>query len=139
MKSLIVVPWDHEYGGVASVVGNLAICLKGLGHKVLFFHPDGQAIIQKKRITRWGLWGFPGFQPRVGLPFDLHPFRSALAFFALFPFTLLQLIRLIKKHDIEIVNIHYPVDHLFYVLVVSPHLSFFASHLNSWSRGFSSW
>lgn len=111
MKILIVVPWDHEYGGVASVVGNLAICLKGQGHKVLFFHPDSQAIIQKKRITKWG---FPGFQLRVGLPFDVHPFRSALAFFALFPFTLFQLIRLIKKHDIEIVNIHYPVDHFFY-------------------------
>ncbi|MBX3301840.1 MAG: glycosyltransferase family 4 protein [Nitrospira sp.] len=111
MKILIVVPWDHEYGGVASVVGNLAICLKDRGHKVLFFHPNGKAIIQKKRTTKWG---FPGFQLRVGLPFGVHPFLSTLAFFALFPFTLLQLIRLIKKHDIEIVNIHYPADSFFY-------------------------
>jgi glycosyltransferase involved in cell wall biosynthesis len=112
MRILIVVPWDQEYGGVASVVGNLAEFLKGEGHEVFFFHPCRETIFLKNRMTKWG---FPGFQLRLGLPFGVrHPFLTALAFFGLFPFTLYQLIRLIKRHGIEIVNIHYPVDHFFY-------------------------
>lgn len=112
MKILIVVPWDQEWGGVASVVGNLATYLKGAGHEVFFFHPDRKHIFLNNRTTKWG---FPSFQLRLGLPFGIRqPFLTALASFALFPFTLYQLIRLIKRHGIEIVNIHYPFDHFFF-------------------------
>ena len=111
MKVLIVVPWDQEFGGVASVVGNLATYLKGEGHEVFFFHPCGKAIFLKNSRTKWG---FPAFQLRLGLPFHGHNIFVGVLALGLLPFTLYQLIRLLKKHDIDIVNIHYPFDQFFY-------------------------
>lgn len=40
MNVLIVVPWDQEFGGVASVVGNVASQLQKRGHHVWFLHPE---------------------------------------------------------------------------------------------------
>ena len=57
MNILTVVPWDQEYGGVASVVGNVALELEKRGHKVLFLHPGADDTVERT-ITKWGFFGY---------------------------------------------------------------------------------
>ncbi len=107
MRILFVVPWDQQFGGIASVVGNLAKYLQAEGHDVMFLYP-GEANVLNKRKTKWGFLGFE-LNMRVVFHFN-RPLRSALAFLFFFPFTLYQLIRLIRTYQIQIINIHYPMD-----------------------------
>ena len=61
VKVCIAVPWDQEFGGVASVVGNLAKYLESRGSKAYFAHPEGTNRLTPKRTK----WGFPGFALRM--------------------------------------------------------------------------
>jgi glycosyltransferase involved in cell wall biosynthesis len=114
LSVLLVVPWDQESGGVASVVGYVARHLNAHGHRVLFLHPGRPERI-RYRTTKWG---FEGVELNLRSPFlEEHPLRSVVAFLVTFPFTLFQLIRLLRKHDIDIVNIHYAGPAFFYFAV----------------------
>ena len=57
MNVLLVVPWDQEFGGVASVVGNLGRHLSNAGHHVVFFHP-GESRRLRPKATAWGFSGY---------------------------------------------------------------------------------
>jgi glycosyltransferase involved in cell wall biosynthesis len=105
MRVLLVVPWDQDWGGVASVVGNLAKHLARNGHDVLFFNPsDTNGMCEKK--TRWG---FRGFKTRLRTPFDpVRPLRSLISFVCFFPWTAARVLRLVRAQKIDIINIHYP-------------------------------
>ena len=115
MNILTVVPWDQEYGGVASVVGNLAREMKRKGHNVSFLFP-GDSNALKARVTKWN---FPGYELRLRSPFFAErPLKSRIAFLGFLLPTLLQLIVLLVRHRIEIVNIHYPMDEDIYFAVL---------------------
>jgi glycogen synthase len=108
---LLAVPWDQEVGGVASVVGNLARHLESRGHRVLFFHPGHPEVLRHKKTK----WGFDGVEINLRTPFiPGHMLRSVIAFVMTFPFTLIQVIRLLRAQDIRVVNIHYPGDAFIY-------------------------
>lgn len=116
MNILIAVPWDQEFGGVASVVGNLASYLRGKKHEVFFLHPGPQNILRKRRTT----WGFPGYQLRLRGPIVKgHSVRSLIAFFVFFPLTLLQIIYLLLSRNVEIINVHYASAGFFYFAICS--------------------
>lgn len=107
----MVVPWDQHVGGVASVVGNLARCLERTGHQVVFFHP-GEPEFCRPRTTAWG---FTGYERNLRSPFiPGRPVRSALAFVAVLALTLYQLAAVIRRHRIDVVNIHYPLEAFLY-------------------------
>jgi glycosyltransferase involved in cell wall biosynthesis len=111
MRILLVLPSDEEFGGVTSVAGNLARYLQSRGHEVIFLHP-ANGILLKRKTTKWG---FRGFELRLQPPFgERHPIISILAFPILFPLAMYQLMRLIRRHRIQIINIHYPGDGFFY-------------------------
>ena len=111
MRILLVIPQDEEIGGVASTVGNLAKYLRKQGHEVFFFHPAA-AILLKKKTTRLG---FPGFDLRLQMPVEeRHPLIGISAFLLLFPILLLQLIRVVLKYRIQVINVHYPMDRFAY-------------------------
>lgn len=111
MKILIVNSVDEKIGGVASVVGNLADCLSRRGHEVLFLN-SGSSHRVKPKTTQLG---FKGFELNLCLPTsERSRFVSAVLFAVRFPIGLFKLIWLIKKHGIEIVNIHYPAESFFY-------------------------
>ena len=111
MRILLVSPLDQTFGGVASVVGNLARYLQNHEHKVLFLHP-GRSLSPKKKTTQWG---FSGFDLRLQAPFGKrHSVISITLFLIFFPIGIYQLTRLIQKHRIDIVNIHFPGDYCFY-------------------------
>jgi len=121
MNILFIVPWDQEYGGVASVVGNLAKYLKEQGHMVRFLHP-GCSNILKSKLTKWG---FRGFELNLREPFyHLHPFRSVLSFFVFFPTTMIQIIYLILRNHFQVVNIHYLEESFIYFAFCRRFLSF---------------
>src|SRR5437899_3416616 len=104
LSVLLVVPWDQDGGGVASVVGYVARHLDAQGHRVLFLHP-GRSELLRYRKTKWG---FEGVELNLRNPVVReHPLRSVFAFLVTFPFTLFQLIRLLRKHEIRVVNIHF--------------------------------
>jgi glycosyltransferase involved in cell wall biosynthesis len=106
MNVLIVVPWDQEFGGVASVVGNVARQLEKKGHGVWFLHP-GEAHSLQPKVTKWN---FPGYELNLrNLFVREHPIKSVAGFVLYLSHTLLQLHKLLQRHDIDIVNIHYPI------------------------------
>jgi glycosyltransferase involved in cell wall biosynthesis len=114
MNILLVVPWDQESGGVAAVVGHLARYLEAEGQRVLFLFPGPNQFVRQKKTK----WGFPGMEVRLRTPFNPdHPLRSVVSFIVMFPFTLWQLVRLLRANDIRVVNIHYPGEHFIYFAV----------------------
>jgi glycosyltransferase involved in cell wall biosynthesis len=114
MKILLVVPWDQEVGGVSVIAGNLARYLHAQSHEVLFLTP-GRVISPRSITTNWG---FPGFEMRLQLPFgQRHPFVSLFLFAVLFPLIIYQLIRFIRREQIQIVNLHYATDQYFYFAI----------------------
>jgi glycosyltransferase involved in cell wall biosynthesis len=122
INTLLVVPWDEERGGVVSVVENLARHLQARGHTVLFFHP-GPALFLKRRLTKLG---FPGVQLRATMPFGLgshHTLLRLLAFPFLFTTSMVQLIWLLRKLRINVVNLHYLNDSYLYFAICKRLLS----------------
>src|SRR5215468_2319414 len=112
VRILLVTSEDETIGGVAYMVGNLARQLKERGHAITFFY-SGNTLFLTGKTTKWG---FPGFELNLQLPFgDRHPIVSLPLFLLRFPIGLFQLIWLIKKHRIQIVNIHYPAECFFYL------------------------
>src|SRR5262245_39658880 len=110
MNVLLVVPWDQEFGGVASVVGNLGRHLSHSGHHVVFFHPGGSRRLHPK-VTAWG---FSGYELLIRSPFVAsRPVRSRLAFIVSLLPTLYRLRRLIRRERIQVVNVHYPIETFF--------------------------
>ncbi len=111
LNVLLAVPWDQESGGVAAVVGYLAGHLEGEGHRVLFLHPGASDVMRRKKTK----WGFSGVELKLRAPFNPnYPFRSVVAFLVTFPFTLFQLVRLLRAEDIRVVNIHFPGEQFVY-------------------------
>lgn len=111
MNVLMVVPWDQPFGGVASVVGNLARSLEQAGHQVVFFHP-GEPEYCRRRTTAWG---FTGYERNLRSPFiEGKPIRSLLAFLVYLVPTLLQLAAVLRRHRIQVINVHYPVEPFVY-------------------------
>jgi glycosyltransferase involved in cell wall biosynthesis len=115
MNILTVVPWDQEYGGVASVVGNLAQQMTRKGHNVYFLFP-GNSNTLKTKISKWK---FPSYELKLRSPIiSTRPLKSRIAFFGYLLPTLLQLIILLLRHRIEIVNVHYPMDEDIYFAIL---------------------
>ena len=115
VRILLVTSADETIGGVAYMVGNLARQLKARGHDIFFFHL-GKTLFTAKKTTQWG---FAGFSLNLQMPFgDRHPIISLPLFLLRFPIGLFQLIRLIRKYHIQIVNIHYPAECFFYFSVL---------------------
>jgi glycosyltransferase involved in cell wall biosynthesis len=116
MRILIAVPFDEERGGVAYVVGNLARELQRRGHQVIFFFP-GKAFRIIQKVTKFG---FCGFEVRMQCPFGArNPIISLLAFFILFPIGVYQILSLLRRHHIQIINVQYPTDCFFYLALCS--------------------
>ena len=115
IQTLLVSPWDHERGGVISVVDNLARHLQARGHGVHFFHNE-KTILLKSGLTKLG---FPGVRLRLNMPFGpgLGGLLRTLAFPFLFTTALLQLIWFLRTRRIQIVNVHYPFDYSFYFAI----------------------
>ena len=104
MNVLIAVPWDQETGGVASVVGHLALQLQEHGHQVHFLHPASSRVARAK-ITKWG---FPGYEVNLRSPTSPPTLRARIAYAMTFPATCFALSRILRRHQIDVVNVHYP-------------------------------
>lgn len=121
MNVLIVVPWDQEWGGVASVVGNVAIQLQKRGHHMWFLHP-GESQSLRVKVTKWN---FPGYELNLRNPYVRErPVKSVIAFSVFLWHTLYQLYTLLVRHDIDIVNIHYPIGYGLYFTLLRKMLRF---------------
>jgi glycosyltransferase involved in cell wall biosynthesis len=111
VKTLIAVPWDQEFGGVASVVGNLARYLDRHGHEPVFLHV-GES---ERPLARTTKWGFDGYELNLRSPFIAeHPIRSVVAFLIGLVPTLYRLGALLVTEHVEVVNVHYPIDSFVY-------------------------
>jgi glycosyltransferase involved in cell wall biosynthesis len=114
VRILLVTSGDETIGGVPYVVGNLARQLKGRGHEIIFLH-SRNTLFAVSETTKWG---FAGFALNLQMPFgERHPIISLPLFLLRFPIGLFQLIRLIQKYRIQIVNIHYPAECFFYLAI----------------------
>lgn len=111
LNVLFVVPWDQDSGGVTMVAGNVARHLQAEGHSVLFLHPGDRELLRARRTK----WRFPGVQMKLRAPFNPdYPVRSVIAFLVALPLTLLQLVGLLRKNAIDVVNVHYPGEQFVY-------------------------
>ena len=120
MKTLLVVPWDEERGGVVCVAENLTRYLQARGHEVIYFHP-GKQFFLKKRKTKLG---FDGVALRLVMPIgERHGLLRMLVFPLLFTLALVQLTWWLRRQGIQIINLHYPEDSSFYFGICSRLLS----------------
>lgn len=111
MNIALVVPWDQEYGGVASVVGHVGRHLRSKGHSVIVVHPGHQDRVQARTTA----WHFEGYQIRLRPPYNPDaPVKSIAAFYGYLVPTLIQVARLLRQRKIDLVNIHYPTDQFVY-------------------------
>src|SRR5262245_39109898 len=115
MKTLIVVPWVDEVGGVVSVVNNLGKYFRARGHEVFFF-VDGSNLLLKRSVTRLG---FTRIQLRLNMPLGESRRRvlRTLAFPFLFILGIVQLVWFIQRQRIQIINVQYPFDHCAYFAI----------------------
>ncbi len=105
MNILLMVPWDQERGGVATVVNKLAAYLTERGHAVYLLFP-GET---ERPLATTSRAGFRAFKMNLRVPFvPTRPLRSMTAFWLMFPLTLYRLLKLLRQHEIDVVNIHYP-------------------------------
>jgi glycosyltransferase involved in cell wall biosynthesis len=105
-RVMLVVPWDQEHGGVASVVENLARYLQRNRHAVMLFHP-GEPVRATRRTTKRG---FDGYELNLRSPFvPEHPVRSVSAFLLMLLPTLYRLAALLRAQRVDVVHIHYPL------------------------------
>ena len=108
MNVLIVAPVDDEIGGVSSVVRNLALYLHRRGHEVFFFYA-GKSTFTKTRVTKAG---FTGFELNLQMWFrERSSLLRPIFLLVRFPVVMYQLMRIIQRKHIDIVNIHYPVEY----------------------------
>ena len=111
MRILVVAPGDEEIGGVPSVIGNLTRYLQNQGHEIIFLYP-GKSTFAKIKITKAGFTAFElNLQEPVG---ERHLLISLILFLIRFPIGMYELVRIIRKKKIQIVNIHYPADNAGY-------------------------
>ncbi|MGV3711039.1 MAG: glycosyltransferase family 4 protein [Gemmatimonas sp.] len=104
MNVLMVVSWDN-LGGVSAVVNNAAVSLKEQGHTVHFLFPGGKGPNDPDR-TRLG---FPAHYLYLRpVATEANPLRSRIAFALTFPSSIMALRSLIRKLDIDVVNVHFP-------------------------------
>ncbi|HET7233237.1 MAG TPA: glycosyltransferase family 4 protein [Longimicrobium sp.] len=104
---LIAVPWDQREGGVATVVRHLAADLRARGHEVVFLFPEEVRGV----VPRTTAWGFTGYAMNLRPPAAAgHPLRAPAAFAATAAATALRLRRIVRRHGLSIVNVHYPVE-----------------------------
>jgi glycosyltransferase involved in cell wall biosynthesis len=113
MNVLFVVPWDN-IGGVSHVVNRVARHMRDQKHGAYYLLPllrDGRESANPG-VSRIGL---PLFRLRLRLPWvPGASFRDRIAFALTLPLTLLKLTRLIRRLQIDVVNIHYPGGHFVY-------------------------
>ncbi|MDE3042956.1 MAG: glycosyltransferase family 4 protein [Nitrospirota bacterium] len=121
MNVLIVLPWDQEFGGVASVVGNVARQLEKKGHHVWFFHL-GESDSLRAKVTKWN---FPGYELNLRTPYVSDcPVKSVIGFSVYLCPTLYQLYTMLVRNNIDIVNIHYPISNGVYFTLLRKLLRF---------------
>jgi glycosyltransferase involved in cell wall biosynthesis len=107
MRILVVAPGDEEIGGVASVIRNLTQYLHNQGYEITLLYL-GKTTFTKIKTTKAG---FTAFELNLQAPFgERHPLISLILFFIRFPIGMYELVRIIRKKKIQIVNIHYPTD-----------------------------
>lgn len=108
---LITAPWDTDTGGVVSVAGYLGKMLQGKGYDVLFFHPGGSDVLVQHKTK----WGFRGYKLNLRrFPGEGSNIRQIISFLVFLPIVLYQLRKIIKHHNIKVINIHYPSDEFGY-------------------------
>jgi glycosyltransferase involved in cell wall biosynthesis len=110
MNTLLVLPLEGR-GGVVSVAENLGQYLREQGHEVVFLHSGPRTFLSRETTPP----GIRRYRLRLCYPFaGRRPIASAIAFPFLFPLALLQLLWLIRRERIDVVNLHFPIDNLFY-------------------------
>jgi glycosyltransferase involved in cell wall biosynthesis len=110
MNILFVVPWDN-IGGVSHVVNRVARHMRAQGNGVFFLLPGRVDRVERGHSRE----GFPAFRLPLRLPwYSGSPIRSRVAFAVKLPGTLFRLLRIVRRHKIDVVNIHYPGGHFLY-------------------------
>lgn len=81
--------------------------LRSRGHGVQFLHPGDSNRLRRKTARN----GFPAWELNLrGTTSAAHPVRSRVAFATFLGPTILQLLRLLRRERIDVVNVHFPVD-----------------------------
>lgn len=108
---LLVVPWDQSFGGVNTVVRSLAQYLTEIGYQPTFLFP-GNSVFPTTGVSQLG---FPSVCMNLRpMAVRRRPLRSRCAFVLTLPLALWSLVRLVQKHGIRVVNVHYPDDNALY-------------------------
>ena len=115
VKVLIVCQKEEEVGGVQNVIVNLTRHLRTRGHEVSHFHIGTNALMRSTRNSQ----GIPCYDLHLQLPLGDRPWIASIPLFLVrFPMALAQLIRLIRKNGIQVVNVQYPGESACYFAIL---------------------
>lgn len=110
-----IVLVSHSYlpsiGGVEIVVNNLAKQLRKNGHKVCIITAIQKGLEKYEKID-----GIQVYRLRFNIP--RPSLRGLLSFFIRFPVTFINMAFIIKSINADIVNVHFPINQSFYVLLL---------------------
>jgi len=107
MTILLVTPWNlSDIGGVSVAVRMLASQFRKRGHRVLVLTLDGDGHPRYKEETEEA----SVYSAYLRIPYvEQAPIRGLIGYSLYLPWTLYQLRRLLKRHKVDIVAIHYPM------------------------------
>jgi glycosyltransferase involved in cell wall biosynthesis len=98
--------WVTETSGLGTVMKNLCQQLDRRGHTVIVLQ-DGQASVMRAKR----LWGGEAYELNLRPPnVTGRAVRSGASFSLFLPGVLYQLLRLVRRRSIEIMNVHYPEE-----------------------------
>src|SRR5262249_39716276 len=113
MNVLLASPWPLEFrGGVTVVLRMLGDGLKKSGARVTYLLPTHGWKVEKPPDQGDVSYRVPMRLPRI----PAHRWRGWLAFFVFFPLTCARLAQILRRHRIDIVNVHYFAEHWLYFL-----------------------
>lgn len=112
MNIMIVTPWRPSLtGGISTVVHRLTSEFRKRGHSVTIFVADRENGLREIETLDGAL--VYGMYLRSPVS-STHPTRAILMFYLWFPFTLLQLLWMARRHRLDAILIQYPLSVMFY-------------------------
>ena len=122
MNILLAVPWSNlePEGGVNVVVRTLGSQFIRAGDHVVYLLPGRGSAVREEALDGGKLYHVPMRRPQV----DAHLWRSRFAFLLYFPLTCWRLAKILRRENIQVVNLHYFMDLWIYFLFLRSFMSF---------------
>ena len=112
MNILLVTPWRPSLtGGISTVVARLSEEFRKKGHRVTIFVADRENRLSQIEVLK----DTPVYGMYLRSPVSSdHPIRAAIMYYVWFPLTVMQLLWLARRSQLDAILIQYPLPAMYY-------------------------